>query len=117
MTPAICWACKSMPVNTSGHNRSMSGLCKLCIILSGAQWTRLQLDHQRQLVQLHIGVKLKCHCGKGAASVMDGNCKFCREHLFSRRIGKSLGVKHAGDGLRLEKLLEYLRGQHEQKET
>jgi len=84
----------------------------LCIKLQGLRWTKLPKDHQWQLVRLHVADKLVCSCGEGYASVIDGNCKFCREHLFSRRIGKSLGVKHAGDGLRLEKLLEYLGGQH-----
>lgn len=84
----------------------------LCIKLAGTRWYKLSQNHQIQLVQLHIAVKLVCACGEGYASVIDGNCKFCREHLVSRRVGKELGVRHSGDGLRLEQFLEYLKGKH-----
>lgn len=109
MTPAICWVCESMPVNTSGHTRSTSGMCILCIKLAGIGWYKFDIAHKIQLVQLHVAEKLVCACGAGYASVIDGNCKFCREHLVSRSVGKSLGVRHRGDGMRLESWLKYLQ--------
>lgn len=49
---------------------------------------------------------LKCDCGRGAASEVDHQCKFCRETHFSRTDAKRVGVKHRGDGMTLEQALK-----------
>ncbi|UOW66374.1 hypothetical protein vBAspATola_31 [Aeromonas phage vB_AspA_Tola] len=45
---------------------------------------------------------MKCKCGKGYASEVDGRCKYCREGMHSRALCKSVGVRHRGDGLSLD---------------
>lgn len=47
-------------------------------------------------------MSIDCKCGKGHASQIDGQCKFCREKSWSRAEAKSVGVKHRGDGMSLE---------------
>lgn len=49
-----------------------------------------------------------CRCGKGYASEVDNLCKFCREGLLRRAEAKSIGVRHAGDGLNLYDLQKYM---------
>jgi len=48
-----------------------------------------------------------CSCGKGHASSYDSLCRFCREKLFSRAVAKSVGVRHRGDGMSLEQVVNY----------
>ena len=50
---------------------------------------------------------MMCSCGKGHASSYDSLCRFCREKLFSRAVAKSVGVRHRGDGMSLEQVVNY----------
>ena len=50
---------------------------------------------------------ITCGCGKGHASSYDSLCCFCREKLFSRAVAKSVGVRHRGDGMSLEQVVDY----------
>lgn len=52
---------------------------------------------------------MKCKCGKGYASLVDGLCRFCRENKYSRRECKSVGVRHRGDGMDLDQELSLRR--------
>lgn len=51
--------------------------------------------------------KIKCRCGKGFASSVDGICKYCREYKYSRSVTKKMGVRNRGDGLSLEDEARY----------
>lgn len=51
--------------------------------------------------------QLKCGCGEGYASHVDGLCRFCRENLLSRSEGKAAGVRHSGDGITLHDYQAY----------
>lgn len=53
--------------------------------------------------------RIVCECGKGYASEYDKLCRFCREYTVRRAVAKKYGVKHRGDGFRLDDYFRMLR--------